>query len=234
MLICRHVINIFQFYSRFMAINQALHFVNNDDVLPTNTDRFIKLGNFMHAVTTNFESAIFPGEFLTIDETLLSFKGRLSFKQFNRTKRARFGIKQFVLCDAAKKFILKILPYQGKTTQIPTPSWITSLGFGGAAVLTLLEGYVFKFHRLTLDNWFMSPALGLKLKSLDTYLLGTVQKRRKLMPKMNTKLNKGQIETYASPDILVERYGWSFFNIRITNLIKLELFCVVGVTEEKL
>ena len=35
----------------------------------------------------------------SLDESLLSFKGRLNFKQFIRIKRARFGIKIFILCD---------------------------------------------------------------------------------------------------------------------------------------
>ena len=36
---------------------------------------------------------------LSLDESLLLFKGRLLFKMFIRIKRARFGIKIFYLCD---------------------------------------------------------------------------------------------------------------------------------------
>lgn len=179
--------------------------MNNGTVPSTNTDRFVKLGNFMKKLTDKFKNAIKPGAFLTIDESLLSFKGRLSFKQFNKDKRARFGIKFFILCDALSRFVLKILPYQGATTEIENRGWIAEVGYGGAAVLTLLRGYLQKFHRVTLDNWFVSPTLALKLKALGTYLLGTAQKRRKRMPKMVGKLRKGEVETYSSDDILVER-----------------------------
>jgi len=35
-------------------------------------------------------------EDIAIDESLMNFKGRLSYKQFNPSKRTRFGIKQII------------------------------------------------------------------------------------------------------------------------------------------
>lgn len=184
---------------------RGLHFVDNESVPATNKDRFHKLGILMTSLTENYENAVYPTRDLCIDESLLSFKGRLSFKQFNAMKRARFGIKMFFLCDATNKYVLRILPYQGKTTNIANRNWIADFGFGGAAVMTLLQEYFNKNYCVTVDNWFMSPTLATKLKQLGTYILGTVQKRRKLMPKMTNKLVKGQIETYSNADILIER-----------------------------
>ena len=40
-----------------------------------------------------------PSQNLSLDESLLLFKGRLHFKQFIRIKRARFCIKMFLLTD---------------------------------------------------------------------------------------------------------------------------------------
>ena len=34
-----------------------------------------------------------PGKDVSLDESLVLFKGRLSFQQYIRSKRARFGIK---------------------------------------------------------------------------------------------------------------------------------------------
>jgi len=58
-----------------------------------------------------------PFENLAIDENLDLWKGRLSFKQFIKTKRHRFGIKIFVICDVETDFILNILIYTGSTTK---------------------------------------------------------------------------------------------------------------------
>jgi len=174
-------------------------------VLPTNTDRYVKLGSFMKSLTANFKTAINPSEFLCIDETLLAFKGRLSFLQYNLKKRARFGMKHFILADCSLQFVLDILPYQGKSTAILDRNWIKDYGFGGAAVLSLMSGFEGKSHKLVLDNWFLSPRVVRRLKENSIYALGTVQKRRKDMPVMTGKMAKGAIEIYSNSDFLIER-----------------------------
>jgi len=192
-------------FCRYQDILRAFHLVDNSAVPRGNTDRFVKLGMLMTSLCENFRLAVNPQEFLCVDESLLPFKGRLSFKQFNPMKRSRFGIKLIVLCDAENKYVLDILPYQGKSTAIQNNSWIEKFGFGGASVLTLLQRYLGKNHRVTIDNWFMSPTLAKTLYDKQTFVLGTAQKRRKLMPKMPTKLAKGDVETYCNGEILLER-----------------------------
>ncbi|OXA60346.1 PiggyBac transposable element-derived protein 4 [Folsomia candida] len=191
--------------NRFQGILRALHFSNNENY--TGRDRFCKLGSFMHDILGNFSSAILPGKNICIDETLLAYKGRLSFRQYNPKKRGRFGIKMFVLCDCALKFVLNILPYQGKSTPLADRTWVKDLGFGGATVLTLLQGYLNKAHRVVLDNWFLGPKLAKIMLAEKTYVLGTVQRRRKGMPKMRGKLAKGRVETYCDDEILIERWS---------------------------
>jgi hypothetical protein len=189
-----------------MDIHRSLHFSNNEEHI-NNPDRFYKLGSFMRDLLDNFSHAINPGEFLTLDESLLGFKGRLAFKQFNRLKRARFGIKIFILADSATKFLFGMIPYQGKTTAI-NAELVKRLGFGGAAVMQMLEAYFEKNHRMVVDNWFLSPTLAEELLRRKTFVLGTVQKRRQGMPKggrMSSKLNKGQIEVFSNGRILLER-----------------------------
>jgi len=161
----------------------------------------------MPELFANFKNAVNPGEFLSLDESLLSFKGRLSIKQYNPKKRARFGLKMFFLLDSVTDFALGILPYQGKATKILRPEWITEMGFGGAAVMTMLDQYTHRFHRVVVDNWFLSPTLATELKDLSTYVLGTVQKRRRNMPIMGGKLNLGEVEIRSNGEILVERYN---------------------------
>lgn len=136
-------------------------------------------------------------------------------RQYNPKKRGRFGVESFILMDSEHKYVLDILPYQGKTTPITDPSWITQYGFGGSVVLTLLQnGYLRKNHRLILDNYFQSPRLAKTLVLQKTYVLGTVRKDRKFMPKFTdpltnrpTKMKKGDVETYSDGDLLLERWG---------------------------
>jgi len=81
--------------NRFEEITRGLHFANNENPDPTN--RFWKLGNICENLLRKYALSVSVGEICCIDESLLKFKGRLSFKQYLPFKRSRFGIKFFWL-----------------------------------------------------------------------------------------------------------------------------------------
>lgn len=129
---------------------------------------------------------------LAIDESLVLWKGRLSFKQFIKTKRHRFGIKIFVICDVETDFILNILIYTGSTTEYKKTD--PNLGISGAVVNTLMKPYLKKGHKVFIDNWYTSPSLAMFLYKKKTNVTGTVRKNRKGMPKLTSKLEVGQTQ----------------------------------------
>jgi len=99
-----------------------------------------------------------PGRDLCVDESLLLFKGHLGFKQYIKTKRARFGIKLFRLCTKSGIFWdFLIYRYSEDMTK--------ELEMDGAFLIvecipiTLIEPYVNKGHRLFLDNFYTSTRL---------------------------------------------------------------------------
>ena len=53
----------------------------------------------MKYLISKFQETYTTSEFMSIDEGLLAHKGKLKFKQYIPSKRARFGIKFFALCD---------------------------------------------------------------------------------------------------------------------------------------
>ena len=53
-----------------------------------------------------------PGKSLSMDENLVLFKGRLSFKQYISSKRARIGIKLYQLCTCSG-ILLDFIVYHG-------------------------------------------------------------------------------------------------------------------------
>ena len=187
----------------FENIMRGLHFANN--VNPHPTDRFWKLGKTCTSLLEKYEKMLNPGEIVCIYESLLKFKGKLSFKQYLPFKRSRFGIKFYGLVDHATKILLNYLPYQGKNSSIGTEPMRAKYGMGGSVVLTMVRNLLGKFRKIVIDNWFTSPALALKLLKERTYSLGTVRKNRKNMPQMNSKLGKGQCETFTANGILIEK-----------------------------
>jgi len=55
-----------------------------------------------------------PSEFLTVDEQLLGYRGRFSFKVYIKSKPDRYGIKIVTLNDAKTHYLYNAIPYVGK------------------------------------------------------------------------------------------------------------------------
>lgn len=68
-------------------------------------DRLHKLNPLIFTIIGKFQDTYYPQKQLCIDESIIRFKGRLSFKQYIPSKRHRFGVKLFVLCDSATSYI---------------------------------------------------------------------------------------------------------------------------------
>jgi len=84
---------------RFELIMKFLHFNDNStyDATDENRDRLHKVRPLIDGLRERCRKVYYPGKNLSVDESLVLFKGRVHFKQFIRTKRARFGIKLFEL-----------------------------------------------------------------------------------------------------------------------------------------
>jgi len=98
----------------FLLLLCFLHFADNDllDVNDPNRDRLHKIRTFVNLIRARCAQVYSPSKDLYVDESLVLFKGRIAFKQFIRTKRARFGIKLFELCTS-NGILLDFLIYHG-------------------------------------------------------------------------------------------------------------------------
>ena len=143
----------------------------------------------------NFTKLFNPFQKLVIDESLILFKGRVAFKQYIPSKRHRFGIKIFVLCDCETGMILDVIVYSASDIDVPKDD---NLGFGGSVVKELLSKYLGQGHILYTDNYYTSPTLSSFLHENNRGSCGTV---RVNMPKHN-KLRKGEHELKRNGPIM--------------------------------
>ena len=81
---------------RFLLLLTFLHFADNDP----DRDKLYKLRSIINMIKDRCCRVYLPGKCLSMDESLVLFKGRLSFKQYVSSKRARFGIKLYQLCTS--------------------------------------------------------------------------------------------------------------------------------------
>lgn len=159
---------------RYLLLLQMLHF--SDDHV-SNSDRLHKIHKIIDELRGTFCKFFYPYCNLCIDESLLLYKGRLSFKQFIPSKRNRFGIKSFVLCDCKTGYIQNFIIYTGAGTTIGPEH--KDCGKSGSIVMSLLEPYLRKGHTLYVDNWYTSPALFDILHKNCTNACGTEKKGEK-------------------------------------------------------
>lgn len=143
---------------------------------------------------------MYPFESICIDESLVLFKGRISFRQYIPKKRHRFGIKFFVAADCETGYVLDFLIYTGATTEII--EYKEELGKSGNVVMTLLYPYLNKGHKLYIDNWYSSPLLAQTLFENKTNCCGTVKQNRKHMPKLKKNIPKGSIQCFSTDNLL--------------------------------
>ncbi|KAK2578806.1 hypothetical protein KPH14_012835 [Odynerus spinipes] len=159
---------------RFTQISRCLHFSNN--VTHCNNDRLAKIRPVINYWNEKFNKIYTLNENISIDESLMRYKGRLIYKQFNPSKRARFGLKIYKLCEAKTGFCSKFKIYTGEDKTDITDSASENV------VMELAESVVNKGYTLCVDNWYSSPALFLRLLKQKTNVIGTVRKNRKYMP----------------------------------------------------
>lgn len=186
---------------RFFSILSMLHFSNNEQ--NQGTDRLYKVHEVLKRIKRSFSIMFQPFQDLVIDESMVLFKGRLIFKQYIRTKRHRFGIKLFVLCDCETGYVLDYIVYTGSQTEIDN---IVELGVTGSVVTTLMKPYLNKGHTLFTDNYYTSPTLSVYLHERKTNSCGTVRQNRKFMPPLQKKLQTGEKEAKATNTLLAVKW----------------------------
>ena len=86
--------------NRFQSILEFLHF--NDNTYNPNypdRDRLYQIRPVVEYLVSKFKTVYTPEQHVAIDEELLLWKGRVGFKQYMPSKRARFCIKMFSLSE---------------------------------------------------------------------------------------------------------------------------------------
>ncbi|XP_026175349.1 piggyBac transposable element-derived protein 4-like [Mastacembelus armatus] len=126
-----------------------------------------------------------PGPAVTVDERMVPFKGRCSFRQYMPNKPAKYGLKLWVACDAKSSYAWRMQAYTGKEAVTASKSTEraaakTEVNLASRVVLDLTRGLE---HRLvTCDNFFTSYDLARRLRANSIDLLGTIRSNRVELP----------------------------------------------------
>ena len=180
---------------RFNAIRSHIHFNNNDDPMAKN-DRLWKIRPVLDGLLDRFRTVYRPDQWVCIDESLLRYRGRHMCVQFIPSKRSRYGLKVYKLCEScgpACGYTSAMKVYMGDDRQGDG----TPASFGVVMHLLKEAGLFDKGYIVCTDNWYSSPMLFHHLQSRKTGAIGTVRPNRKCMPRLEVK-QKGEVDFKSS------------------------------------
>ena len=113
-----------------------------------------------------------------IDKQLLPFQGRCAFRQYMPEKPSKYGIKIWMMCDCATKYMMNAKVYLGKENNEVARKLASDV------VCTLVQPISGQQggRNVTTDNFFTSVDLSNRLKDRCLTLVGTMKQNKKEIP----------------------------------------------------
>ena len=141
-----------------------------------------KIRILLDLLLTKFQEFFYPSQNLSVDETMVEFRGRFGSTQYMPKKPVKWGIKSFTLADANTGYMLNILVYTGAQTLEDADPQFASLPVLSQTVLHLLSPYLGKGHHVFADRFDSSLPLVQTLAQQQTHYTGTIVKNRVDLP----------------------------------------------------
>ena len=188
---------------RFELLLKFLH-LNDGDAQPARGepghDKLFKVRPFLDLLLENFKSTYQPGQHISIDESVISYKGRLSFIQYLPKKPHKWGLKAWVLADSSNGYVWGWQLYTGKA------EGTAEHGLAHRVMMDLTNDHRLeqKGYLVYTDNFYSSPALFKALADRGFGACGTARKDRRYIPKSvsGATLEKGGVVSTRQEGIL--------------------------------
>lgn len=150
-----------------------------------------KVKEVLEYLEKRYETLYVPGQRLSLDESLIRAFGRIKFKIRIISKSARYGVKLYVLADAATAFVLRVIVYTGKSTYNDNDVNSESDQKTVQVVTELCKRFEGTKRTVYVDRFYTSIALMKAMDKMDLYVTGTVMANR--VPK-ECRIAKGSKE----------------------------------------
>ena len=163
---------------RFEEILRYFHVVDNTTEPDRSIPGYDKLWKIRPLITLLSENCLkyyntHPQ--VSIDESMIGTKCRLSFLQYLPKKPVKWGIKIWMCADAVTGYAHTFEVYTGADEVHPK-------GVTYSVVMHLLENLLGKGYTVYMDNFYSSPVLFLDLVGKNTAACGTVKTNRMNFP----------------------------------------------------
>lgn len=167
-------------YDRFIHIFSILHFSHLDE--ESTGDKLVKIRHVFDKINDQFVSALHTGSEVSVDESLVLWRGNHSLRRYIPNKAARFGFKIYCLADSRTGYVKRMLFDEGLATKYAKNPG--NLQKPGEVVWTVLQesGSLDQGYFVGVDNFYTDVVLFEELLKRNTYAIGTVRSNRRLLP----------------------------------------------------
>ena len=155
------------------------------------TDKLAAFRDFWTLFQAQLRKFYIPGTDLCVDEQLVAFRGRCSFRQYIPSKPAKYGIKIWWCCDAQTSYPLNGQVYLGKQPDQPR-----EVGQGARVFKDMVAPWYRSGKNVTADNFFTSIPLAEDLLQNGLTYVGTIRSNKAEIP-AEMKPNNNR-EVYSS------------------------------------
>lgn len=156
-------------YKLFQLINKFIR-ISDESARFTKDRKVLDLINHFNRVApslSNYDSN------LTIDELLYPFKGRLSFRQYIKSKPYRYGMKYFLLASSSTGYLYKMQLYTGKEKRIVK----RDINYAHEVIESLISGITTP-KTIFIDSWWCSLEVIDYLNEKEWGVVGVLPKTR--------------------------------------------------------
>ncbi|XP_053393043.1 piggyBac transposable element-derived protein 4-like [Mercenaria mercenaria] len=195
--------------NRFVKISQYFH-VSNREEEPVRGregyDRLFKIREIMTVLVDTFMQGYTLGREVSVDEAMIRYSGRLSFRQYMPAKPIKRGVKVWMLCDSNNAYLSKFQFYLGKTNNEREHGL-------GHNVVTDITSHIQHTNRwIFFDNFFSGLPLLQSLIANGLYACGTIRINRLGFPaelkKPRDVKNRGDMKILQLGDSNVTGSAW--------------------------
>lgn len=153
--------------NRFIQLLTFMHFSNNEEITP-NSGRLYKVQPIVDYFTEKFKNIYSPEQNLSLDESMIPWRGGLKFRVYMANKINKYGVLTRMLCESKSGYISNFKIYAEKgITLFETVS----------SLLSHCRGL---WHHVYMDNFYNSYNMAKELYNDKFGVCGTLRLNRGL------------------------------------------------------
>jgi len=180
--------------NRFESIWQAWHFSDNSQQTQ-DSGRLFKIWPVYEYFAHKFRSVYSPKQELSLDESMIPWRGRLKFRTYNPGKITKYGVLVRMVCEAVSGYVYNMEIYSAEGKKLED------------TVLSLLDRNLDQNHHLYQDNFYNSVRLAETLLDRKVRVCGTMRVNRGIprdLEEDGKRLKKGQSAFRRKGDVMVQ------------------------------